>query len=639
MKKIILLILLIIFTALLKAQDQLYNLINNYSFEDSIKCPYAQGQVEFAKHWIAPVTISSPAEYYNGNCSGGLGGAFSTPNAICGYQIPKTGKAYIGFHGVAHAKSKTNIDKDAREYIETQFIDLLKINNNYYINFYISLADKSGYAISSMGAHISDTLIHKNSDYKYFPLPTQIQNIKGKIIADTINWTKISGIYKAQGGEQYITIGNFNTDSLSDTLCINPSAWLFESAYYYLDDVSVYDITAEAGRDTAVCGMLKDSVQLGSHGLSFCKYQWSPIVGLGNPNIATPKAMPSVNTTYTLTVSFADTVFTGAAIDTIYTSVTTDTVVIKVDSWQLAVSSSKNNICTGESVVLTASGGVLYTWNGGQSAENITVSPTANTTYTVTGTNTDGCSNTTEVVINVNQPPNINGNGNLSICKGQSTALSADGCNSYIWSNGINNSSIIVTPTNSTTYFVTGSDNNGCTAMDSVIVNVINLQSPVINLGKDTAICIGDEVTIQLPINDYTYIWQDSSKLNYYTVRDTGLYIVRATNICGSFTDSIHFREDNCYCNVDVPSAFSPNGDRENDILYLRGKCVENINFYVYNRWGQKVFESHDLSQGWDGTFNGKKMDMAVFVYYLSAETSSGEKRIIKKQGTISLIR
>ena len=76
-----------------------------------------------------------------------------------------------------------------------------------------------------------------------------------------------------------------------------------------------------------------------------------------------------------------------------------------------------------------------------------------------------------------------------------------------------------------------------------------------------------------------------------------------------------------------------------NDILYLRGNCVKNIDFIIYDRWGQKVFETHDLFHGWDGTFNGKKMDTGVFVYYLSAESIYDLDLKITKKGNISLIR
>ncbi|MFA6923079.1 MAG: LamG-like jellyroll fold domain-containing protein [Bacteroidales bacterium] len=453
--------------------------------------------------------------------------------------------------------------------------------------------------------------------------------------------------------------------------------------------------TLDLGNDTSICPCDSILLHYFTNGV-YQTFQWSPSTGLSCSDCANPYFRALGTNKYYLVATTAD----GCA--------NMDSINIIVNP-KPTISTTGENVCFGSSATITASGALNYTWSNGIFTSFISVNPTSNTIYSVTGSDVNGCSNTLQVVVNVYQNPNINVTGNNSICIGQHDTISVNGCITYIWSNGSQNSTIIVTPTSTTKYFVTGSDNNGCTATDSITVNFINMQIPSVNLGNDTAICsgqqiilstynpnylsylwqdgstassftvlkhglywvrvsdicgttgdsiiiavkeppyvnlgndtticTGDKVTIQLPVNGNTYIWQDSSKSNYYIVKDTGLYVVRAANICGSFRDSIHFKGEDCNCNIDVPSAFSPNGDNENDILYLRGKCIENINFYIYDRWGQKVFESHYLSHGWDGTFNGKKMDAAVFVYYLSAETSLGKKRTIKKQGNISLVR
>ena len=86
-----------------------------------------------------------------------------------------------------------------------------------------------------------------------------------------------------------------------------------------------------------------------------------------------------------------------------------------------------------------------------------------------------------------------------------------------------------------------------------------------------------------------------------------------------------------------VPSAFSPNGDYENEILYVYGKCISEMTFSVYDRWGNKVFETNDLTAGWDGTYKGRAMDAAVFDFHFSASLRNGE--MIEKRGNISLVR
>jgi gliding motility-associated-like protein len=86
-----------------------------------------------------------------------------------------------------------------------------------------------------------------------------------------------------------------------------------------------------------------------------------------------------------------------------------------------------------------------------------------------------------------------------------------------------------------------------------------------------------------------------------------------------------------------VPNAFSPNGDGENDMLYVLGDGVTMLNFIVYDRWGEKVFETMSLSAGWDGTFRGKELDPAVFSYYMNVTFVDGTSKIEK--GDITLIR
>jgi gliding motility-associated-like protein len=86
-----------------------------------------------------------------------------------------------------------------------------------------------------------------------------------------------------------------------------------------------------------------------------------------------------------------------------------------------------------------------------------------------------------------------------------------------------------------------------------------------------------------------------------------------------------------------VPNIFSPNGDNNNDVLYVRGRGIDYVTFYVYDRWGEKVFESTRMEDGWDGTFRGKPMNPAVFVYYVEATFLDGTSTTLK--GDVTLIR
>jgi gliding motility-associated-like protein len=86
-----------------------------------------------------------------------------------------------------------------------------------------------------------------------------------------------------------------------------------------------------------------------------------------------------------------------------------------------------------------------------------------------------------------------------------------------------------------------------------------------------------------------------------------------------------------------VPTIFSPNGDGNNDEFKVYGKCIEELSFRVYDRWGEKVFESIDPSVGWDGYFKGKLMNSASFVYVVDVRFVDGRSETIK--GNVSLVR
>ena len=88
---------------------------------------------------------------------------------------------------------------------------------------------------------------------------------------------------------------------------------------------------------------------------------------------------------------------------------------------------------------------------------------------------------------------------------------------------------------------------------------------------------------------------------------------------------------------VYVPNVFSPNGDGFNDILMVRGKAVAEMQFIIYDRWGEKVFETTDINAGWDGTYKGEPMNLAVFVYMLTGKYKNGDA--IDEKGNFTLLR
>lgn len=220
MKKITVLLLVLLMT---KVQSQ--NLVNNPSFESYTTCPTTSSQF-YAVNWqvTANSGLASP-DYYN-TCADGTQGI---PSNVVGNQNAYTGNGYAGIYCYYQYEP-------LREYIQSQLNMALVAGQTYYVSFRVSLADDYGTAIGSIGAHFSTTAITGNGTYG--PINVVPQIISSSIISDTANWVQITGSFVANGGEQYITIGNFSNDA-STPRSTNSSAFISYMAYYYVDMVEV----------------------------------------------------------------------------------------------------------------------------------------------------------------------------------------------------------------------------------------------------------------------------------------------------------------------------------------------------------------------------------------------------------------
>ncbi len=188
------------------------------------------------------------------------------------------------------------------------------------------------------------------------------------------------------------------------------------------------------------------------------------------------------------------------------------------------------SICAGQSTQLTSSANMpcSYVWSTGDT-NNITQVNTSNT-YRVTATNANGCSNTASVTVVVHALPTPFIIGSTTICKGNSTTLTATGGQTYMWSTGHTSNQISVSPASTITYTVTATDQYGCRANVSatVIVNVI----PAINILGNTSFCEGGSTTLSATGGSY-YTWSTGDNTSSITVNTVGNYTVTATNSLG----------------------------------------------------------------------------------------------------------
>ncbi|MBM3431201.1 MAG: T9SS type B sorting domain-containing protein, partial [Bacteroidetes bacterium] len=194
-------------------------------------------------------------------------------------------------------------------------------------------------------------------------------------------------------------------------------------------------------------------------------------------------------------------------------------------------------ICEGQSTTLTTSTsatGGTYSWQpGGQTSNQITVSPTTTTTYTVSYT-LNGCtSSLTLAVVTVNPNIPVDAGANVSVCQGGQVTLTATGTTNNVWSGGISDG-VAFSPIQTTTYYVTGTSASGCITTDSVIVTVNN--NPTINAGTPLTVCIGDQIVLQGSGagTNGTYTWSNGVIDGQpFTVNGTLTYTLTGTDANG----------------------------------------------------------------------------------------------------------
>lgn len=400
-----------------------------------------------------------------------------------------------------------------------------------------------------------------------------------------------------------------------------------------------------------------DFVQIGVAPNVDVDYQWLPDSTLSSTDISNPIASPLQATTYILIAS---------------TPECTDTLIQRVEVYYVHINTiNDTTICYGDTAFLhvspdPASLDTLLEWSLSPDFSNpfalnqwdIAVSPATTTTYYVRISG-HGCSSAGSVTVYVDKVT-VSDLPELILCFEDSVCLSVshnggENCQ-YHWSvagvGEYEEAAPCVSPESSTIYSVTVTNSRGCTA--SATGNIIRQTGTFpIPLTAWCDVCsIWQHNSTTIYATDYgeyyTYQWSPATNMSnpdkpttQVSPMESTLYTIVVTDSFGcTKAAEVYVKVDSITCGepfVYIPNAFSPNGDGNNDVLYVRSHILTDFYFAIYNRWGEKVFETTQQSVGWDGTYKGKPCQQGVYDYYFKG-TCLDEERV-KMKGNITLIR
>ena len=394
--------------------------------------------------------------------------------------------------------------------------------------------------------------------------------------------------------------------------------------------------------DTLICSI--DTLQLYAGAPDLQTTVWTPDYNINNISSNTPLVSPDLPTTYHVLVTDTHGCFKD------------DSVFVDVKMFVTIDAGPDTSICKPEGFKLrTTSDGLHYLWTppdylSSDTIKNPFANPPVTTAYHVVA-NIGKCQSQSDVKIVVAPYPLANAGRDTAICIGFSTQLTATGGSIYSWSPTINLSNpniadpMVINPTSNILYTVTVKDTLGCTktVKDSILVRVI--QKLLVNAGPDVKIVEGEPLPLYVT-GASTYVWSPDTWLSATNIAnpvshpetDITYYVIGTDQYGCVGRDSINVSLFMLNPGMYVPTAFTPDGDGNNDVtrpVLLGMRSL--IYFKVYNRFGELMFYTTEKDKGWDGIYKGKPQDPATFVWMAQGETYKG--KLITQKGYVILIR
>ncbi|MCK9613695.1 MAG: gliding motility-associated C-terminal domain-containing protein, partial [Bacteroidales bacterium] len=386
--------------------------------------------------------------------------------------------------------------------------------------------------------------------------------------------------------------------------------------------------------DDTIC--LGDSIHLDlviSGGVPPYSYTWSG-VGLSSTTIKNPAALPGAlgSTTYSVTVTDGT--------NTQDTSIT-----VFVSGYPTADAGDDKIIGCGTpftTIGTTAVAGLTYSWEpaadlSNPNAAEPTAMPSATTIYTLTVTNAAGCTDSDEMTVNLITAITVNAGNDTTICAGQEYQLQAvsDYALTFNWTpaTGLNYTNInnpVANPEITTTYIITTTAGS-CSASDDITITVINMG---LTLTYDCNSTMATALPVGLPSYEFSLndgVVQGESTLNTYyssSIANNDIISVIAQDESGCI-DTVYLTVD---CIVELPSAFTPDGDGINDKFPTKYHLPFVLS--IFDRWGLLLYYGEE---GWDGKHDGKTMSPATYFYKIIITNTDGSKT--ERTGAVTLVK
>ncbi|MEP7238098.1 MAG: gliding motility-associated C-terminal domain-containing protein [Ferruginibacter sp.] len=436
----------------------------------------------------------------------------------------------------------------------------------------------------------------------------------------------------------------------------NPVATISSTTTFYLnvtgaasctsvDSVTIYINPLPLVNTISDTGICRFSTLILNTISNAATYQWSPAVYVSNPAIANPNYIDNFSHRVYVTGTSA----AGCK--------ATDSVDVTVNPLPVVQTIADTTLCQNVNITLTTTGAQTYSWSPATGLNNpgianpLFIGPTGQT-YTVTGTDAKGCKNTDLVTIDISSPDSLKQPPSFTICQQQAVFL--DGNNgtgvSYLWSPAtyLSNATIInplANPPQTTLYSLLVTDNK-C-GFDSTFFTLLTiLPAPVINARKSNDIDCSFRSANLFASGGNQYLWSPSTGLSSTSISNpvakpaaTQKYTVLVTNAAGcSNTDTVTVFINNIASLARyMPNAFTPDGNGINDCYGLKNwMYVKQLQFYIFNRYGEQVFGTANPNTCWDGNFKGKPAMAGTYVYVIKAQTSCG---LEEQKGSFILIR